>query len=374
MCTPVKKYINRMRAVFSRTFTGKDKGRRIMRTIEWRDGAVATIDQTVLPDREVWIELRDTGEVASALKEMKMRGAPLIGVAAAYGLALTAYHSNAGSTEDLLQELEESAEALRKTRPTAVNLFWAVERILNKAKETRGGVQKLRETILAEAEKMADEDVDVNRRIGKHGSKLISDGDTILTHCNAGSLATVDYGTALAVVRSAWEEGKRIKVIADETRPKLQGARLTVYELVRDGIPVTLITDNMAGYLMSKGLVQKVIVGADRIVQDAVVNKIGTYTVAVLAHEHDIPFYAAAPISTFDLSKQSEDVVIEERDPDEVTHVRSVRVAPEDVEVMNPAFDITPLKYVDAIICEDGVLSQEEFRRLAEKRTLGTSR
>jgi len=271
-----------------------------MRTIEWRDGAVATIDQTVLPDREVWIELRDTGEVASALKEMKMRGAPLIGVAAAYGLALTAYHSNAGSREDLLQELVESAEALRKTRPTAVNLFWAVERILNKAKETRGGVQKLRETILTEAQKMADEDVDVNRRIGKHGSKLISDGDTILTHCNAGSLATVDYGTALAVVRSAWEEGKRIKVIADETRPKLQGARLTVYELVRDGIPVTLITDNMAGYLMSKGLVQKVIVGADRIVQDAVVNKIGTYTVAVLAHEHGIPFYVAAPISTFD--------------------------------------------------------------------------
>ena len=344
-----------------------------MRTIEWRDGVVATIDQTVLPDREVWIELRDIGEVASALKEMKMRGAPLIGVAAAYGLALTAYHSKAESREDLLRELEESAETLRRTRPTAVNLFWAVERILNKAKETRGGAQKLRETVLAEAEKMADEDVDVNRRIGKHGSNLISDGDIILTHCNAGSLATVDYGTALAVVRVAWEEGKRIKVIADETRPKLQGARLTVYELVRDGIPVTLITDNMAGYLMSRGLVQKVIVGADRIVRDAVINKIGTYTVAILAHEHGIPFYVAAPISTFDLSKESDDVTIEERDPNEVTRVRSVRVAPEDVEVMNPAFDITPLKYVDAIICEDGVLSREEFQRLADKGALGTA-
>jgi methylthioribose-1-phosphate isomerase len=338
-----------------------------MRTIEWRDGVVITIDQTVLPDREVWIELRDCREVASGLKEMKMRGAPLIGVAAAYGLALTAYHSEAESMEDFLGELEESAGTLRKTRPTAVNLFWAVDRILKKAKAATGGVEELRKVVIDEAQKMADEDVDVNRRIGENGSKLISDGDVILTHCNAGALATADYGTALAVVRSAWEEGKRIKVIADETRPKLQGARLTAYELMRDGIPVTLITDDMAGYIMSKGLVDKVIVGADRIVRDAVINKIGTYSVAVLAHEHGIPFYAAAPVSTFDLSRRSEDVTIEERDPKEVTHVRSVRIAPENVEVMNPAFDITPLKYVDAIICEDGVLSQDELRRLAEK-------
>ena len=338
-----------------------------MRTIEWRDGVVITIDQTVLPDREVWIELRDCREVASGLKEMKMRGAPLIGVAAAYGLALTAYHSKAESMEDLLGELEESAGTLRKTRPTAVNLFWAVDRILKKAKAATGSVEELRKVVIDEAQKMADEDVDVNRRIGENGSKLISDGDVILTHCNAGALATADYGTALAVVRSAWEEGKRIRVIADETRPKLQGARLTAYELMRDGIPVTLITDDMAGYIMSKGLVDKVIVGADRIVRDAVINKIGTYSVAVLAHEHGIPFYAAAPVSTFDLSRRSEDVTIEERDPKEVTHVRSVRIAPENVEVMNPAFDITPLKYVDAIICEDGVLSQDEFRRLAEK-------
>ncbi len=347
----------------------RSKDGELMRTIEWRDGVVVTIDQTALPNREVWIELKDCNEVASALKEMKMRGAPLIGVAAAYGIALTAYHSKARTREDLLKKLEESADTLRKTRPTAVNLFWAVERILDKAREVGGGVKELREAVIAEAERMADEDVEVNRKIGMHGSKLISDGDAVLTHCNAGSLATVDYGTALAVVRSAWEQGKRIKVIADETRPKLQGARLTSYELMRDGIPVTLVTDNMAGYLMSKGLIDKVVVGADRIVRDAVVNKIGTYTVAVLAHEHGIPFYVAAPVSTFDLSQQSDDVIIEERDPNEVTHVRSVRIAPQDVEVMNPAFDVTPLEYVDAIICEDGVLSREEIRRLAEKGT-----
>jgi len=338
-----------------------------MRTIEWRDGIVVTIDQTVLPLKEEWIELRSCKEVASAIKEMKMRGAPLIGVAAAYGMALAAYHSKAKTKEELLRELERSAETLRKTRPTAVNLFWAIERIMNKARNTQGDLEDLREAVISEAQLMADEDVETNRRIGKHGAKLLSDGDTVLTHCNAGSLATVDYGTALAVIRAAWEEGKQIRVIADETRPKLQGARLTAYELMRDGIPVTLITDGMAGYVMKKGLVDKVIIGADRIVRDGVANKIGTYTVAVLAKEHEIPFYVAAPTSTFDLSKTSEDVIIEERSPDEVTHVGSVRIAPEGVEVMNPAFDITPLKYVDAIICEKGVLSREEFLRLAEE-------
>ena len=340
-----------------------------MRTIEWRDGIVVTIDQTVLPLKEEWIELRSYEEVASAIKEMKMRGAPLIGVAAAYGMALAAYHSKAETKEDFLRELERCAEILRKTRPTAVNLFWAIDRIMNKARNTQGNLEDLREAVISEAQIMADEDVETNRRIGKHGAKLLSDGDTVLTHCNAGSLATVDYGTALAVIRAAWEEGKRIRVITDETRPKLQGARLTAYELMRDGIPVTLITDGMAGYVMAKGLVDKVIVGADRIVRDGVANKIGTYTVAVLAKEHGIPFYVAAPTSTFDLSKNSEDVIIEERSPEEVTHVGSVRIAPEGVEVMNPAFDITPLKYVDAIICEKGVLSREEFLRLTEKTT-----
>ncbi|HIE18803.1 TPA: S-methyl-5-thioribose-1-phosphate isomerase [Candidatus Bathyarchaeota archaeon] len=339
-----------------------------MRTIEWRSGVVVTIDQTVLPVEEKWIKMRSCREVASAIKEMKMRGAPLIGVAAAYGLALTAYHSKAKTKEDLIRELERCAKILRKTRPTAVNLFWAIDRVMNKARSNQESLEDLKRAVVYEAQTMADEDVETNRRIGKHGAKLLSDGDTVLTHCNAGSLATVDYGTALAVIRAAREEGKKIKVIADETRPKLQGARLTSYELMRDGIPVTLITDNMAGYVMSKGLIDKVIVGADRIVRDGVANKIGTYSVAVLAKEHGIPFYVAAPTSTFDLSKRSEDVIIEERSPDEVTHVGSVRIAPEGVEVMNPAFDITPLKYVDAIICEKGVFTRKEFLRLVKEK------
>jgi methylthioribose-1-phosphate isomerase len=338
-----------------------------MRTIEWRSGVVVTIDQTVLPLKEEWIELRNCEEVASAIKEMKIRGAPLIGVAAAYGIALTAYHSKAETREDLIRELERSAETLRRTRPTAVNLFWAIDRLLEKAKTAAGGAEELKRAIVAEAEKIADEDVETNRRMGLHGASLLSDGDTVLTHCNAGSLATVDYGTALAVIRAAREAGKHISVIADETRPKLQGARLTAYELMRDGIPVTLITDGMVGYVMSKGLVDKVIVGADRVVRDGVANKIGTYTVAVLAKEHGVPFYVAAPTSTFDLSRSSEEVIIEQRSPDEVTHVGPVRIAPEGVKVLNPAFDITPIDYIDAIICEKGVLSRKDFLKLVEE-------
>lgn len=334
-----------------------------MRTIEWRDGVVYTIDQTVLPKKEVWIELRTSEQVAQALKEMKIRGAPLIGVAAAYGLALTALHSKVQNREDFMREVEVAAETIRNTRPTAVNLFWAVDRILKKAHETSGGVESLKEAIVAEALRMADEDVEVNHRIGKHGSKLINDGDVILTHCNAGSLATVEYGTALAIVRVAWEEGKRIRVFADETRPLLQGARLTVFELMRDNIPVTLITDNMAGYVMSKGLVNKVIVGADRIVHDAVINKIGTYSIAVLAHENNIPFYVAAPTSTFNFSQLAKDVVIEERNPDEVTRIGTETIAPEGVKVINPAFDITPMKYVTAIVSEDGIITGGELKK-----------
>ncbi len=332
-----------------------------MRTIEWRDGEVVTIDQTRLPEEEVWIRLRTCNDVASAIKDMKVRGAPLIGAAAAYGLALTAYHSNAKDKNSLLSELDEAAERLRSTRPTAVNLFWAIERILEKVRRATGEVEDLRRTVIEEAERIAEEDVESNRRIGENGADLIEDGDVILTHCNAGSLATVEYGTALAVVRAAHLEGKRISVIADETRPKLQGARLTAYELIRDGIPVTLITDSMVGYVMSKGMVDKVIVGADRIVQDAVINKIGTYTVAVLAHEHNIPFYVAAPTSTFDLSATSKDVIIEERSPDEVIFIGSKRIAPEGVKVFNPAFDITPLRYVDSIICEKGILHPARY-------------
>jgi len=288
-----------------------------------------------------------------------------MGAAAAYGLALTAYHSKAQSKRALIEQMEDSAELLRKTRPTGVNLFWAVDRVLEKARSASGSVKKLVEAVVNEAQGIADEDVEMNKKIGEHGSELLNDGDVVLTHCNAGSLATVDYGTALGVIRAAWEKGKKIRVVATETRPKLQGSRLTAYELKRAGIPFTLITDGAVGYVMSRRLVTKVVVGADRIVHDAVVNKIGTYSIAVLAHEHRIPFYVAAPTSTFDLAHSSQDVVIEQRKPEEVAHCGSERVAPRGVTVLNPAFDITPMKYVSAVICEKGVLSAEELEKLA---------
>ena len=330
-----------------------------MRTIEWKDGIVELIDQTKLPNETVWVKITDYKSMASAIKEMKLRGAPLIGVAAAYGLALTAFHSKAETREELMKELEQSAAVLRKTRPTAVNLFWAIDRVMKKARETLGTKKTLAESVIAEANTMADEDVKTNRRMGKHGAELLDDGDTVLTHCNAGSLATVDYGTALGVIRAAIEEGKNIKVISCETRPRLQGAKLTCYELMRDGIPVTLISDTMVGYVMLKGMVDKVVVGADRIVRDAVLNKIGTYNVAVLAFEHDIPFYVAAPMSTMDQSSSSDDAIVEERNPKEITNVGCERIAPEEVKVFNPAFDITPLEYVDAVITEEGILVPE---------------
>jgi len=337
-----------------------------MRTIEWKDGTVIIIDQTKLPNESVWVNITNYKSMASAIKEMKVRGAPLIGVSAAYGLALTAFHSNAKTREELLNELETSAAVLRKTRPTAVNLFWAIDRVMKKAQETPGTKEALAEALVAEAQMMADEDVQTNRKIGKFGAELIEDGDTILTHCNAGSLATVDYGTALGVIRGAIDVGKNIKVISCETRPRLQGARLTCYELMRDGIPVTLISDTMVGYVMSRGMVDKVVVGADRIVNDAVLNKIGTYNIAVLAYEHGIPFYVAAPMSTMDQSSTSEDAVIEERNPNEITNIGCERIAPEGIKVLNPAFDITPLELVDAVITEEGILCPEVT--LKEKR------
>ncbi len=294
---------------------------------------------------------------------MKIRGAPLIGVAAAYALALTAYYSKAKTKKEMIKKIEESVSLLKKTRPTAVNLFWAVDRIMRKARETTGTAKTVAKAVVEEANKMADEDVETNRKMGEHGSALLNDGDVILTHCNAGSLATVDYGTALAVIRVAWEQGKKVSVIATETRPKLQGARLTAYELKREGIPVTLITDGMVGYVMQKRLVNKVIVGADRIVRDAVINKIGTFGIAVLAHENKIPFYIAAPNSTFDLTHSASEVVIEERNPEEVTHFGTQKIAPNGVKVLNPAFDITPMRYVTAIICETGVLTPKDLER-----------
>lgn len=339
-----------------------------MRTLEWKDGVAITIDQTKLPTRTILLNMKGCGDVASAIKEMKIRGAPLIGVAAAFGLALTAYHSKTLRREQLMKELETSAQILRKTRPTAVNLFWAINRVLTKAKETTGDKKEVTEAVINEAKRMADEDIEVNHKMGEHGSSLVENGDVILTHCNAGGLATVGYGTALGVIFASWERGKKIRVIATETRPQLQGARLTAYELKRENIPVTLITDNMVGFVMAKKQVNLVIVGADRIVKDAVINKIGTYSIAVLAKAHDIPFYVAAPISTMDLSHTSSEVIIEEREPKEVTHFRSRRIAPKNIEVMNPAFDITPMKYISGIITEIGVLSPEDLNHIKFER------
>jgi methylthioribose-1-phosphate isomerase len=336
--------------------------------IKWQNGTVITPDQTKLPLQEVTLQLTTVEQMAEAIKTLRVRGAPLLGAAAAFGIALAAFHSKAKSKEELLDDIEKAAEFIKSQRPTAVNLFWGADRVVNIAKSFKGNSEALKSAVIGEAQKIADEDAAQNYAIGKNGSVLIADGDTILTHCNAGELATVEYGTALGVIRAAWEQGKKIKVIADETRPLLQGARLTAYELKRDGIPVTLITDNMAGYVMSKGLVDKVIVGADRIVQDAVVNKIGTYSVAVLAHEHGIPFYVAAPKSTFDLIHKASDVVIEERKAEEVTSVGCQKIAPEGTAVMNPAFDITPLKYVSAIICESQVYYSKDFASFKQKK------
>ncbi|WP_343378658.1 S-methyl-5-thioribose-1-phosphate isomerase [Candidatus Bathycorpusculum sp.] len=331
--------------------------------IKWENGLVLTPDQTLLPLEEVTLKLCSVEQMAEAIKTLRVRGAPLLGAAAAFGVALSAYYSKAQTLSELLSDLEEAGTTIKMQRPTAVNLFWATDRVLNMARAYKGDVEGLRAAVILEAKQIADEDAAQNYAIGKNGAVLINDGDTILTHCNAGELATVEYGTALGVIRAAWGQGKKIKVLADETRPLLQGARLTTYELQRDGIPVTLITDNMAGYVMSKGLINKVIVGADRIVQDAVFNKIGTYSLAVLAHEHNIPFYVAAPKSTFDLTCKAENVTIEERKPCEVTHVGCQQTAPNGVNVMNPAFDATPLKYVTGIITETGIYTKDHFQK-----------
>ncbi|MCW4017847.1 MAG: S-methyl-5-thioribose-1-phosphate isomerase [Candidatus Bathyarchaeota archaeon] len=335
-----------------------------MRMIKWQNGTVFTPDQTKLPLREVTLEIKTVDQMCEAIKVLRVRGAPLLGAAAAFGVALAAYHSKAGCRGELLAELEEAADRIKSQRPTAVNLFWGADRVLNKARGVSGDMQQVKDAVVVEAQKIADEDAEQNHAIGKLGAELIKDGDTILTHCNAGELATVEYGTALAPIRVAWEQGKKIKVIADETRPLLQGARLTTYELMRDGIPVTLITDNMTAYVMSKGLVDLVIVGADRIVQDAVFNKIGTYGVAVLAKEHNVPFYVAAPKSTFDLTRKAAGVIVEERTPEEVTHIGGVQIAPSGVKVFNPAFDPTPLKYVSGIICEKQIYYPKDYATL----------
>ncbi len=339
-----------------------------MRMIKWQNGTVITPDQTKLPLQEVTLEIKTVEQMAEAIKTLRIRGAPLLGAAAGFGLAIAAYNSQATTPSQLIAEIEAAGIVIKQQRPTAVNLFWGVDRVLNKIKSTQGTIEELKAATILEAQFIADEDAAQNHAIGKNGSALIDDGDTILTHCNAGELATVEYGTALGVIRAAWDQGKKIKVIADETRPLLQGARLTVYELKRDGIPVTLITDNMAAHIMKKGIVNKVIVGADRIVQDAVFNKIGTYGVAVLAHEHNIPFYVAAPKSTFDLTSKADDITIEERNPTEVTHVGCQQTAPNNIDVYNPAFDATPLKYVSAIICETQIYYPQDYPTFRTKK------
>lgn len=329
----------------------------LFRTVTWEDGAVVLIDQRRLPAEEVYLRCRDHREVAAAIKDMAIRGAPAIGVAAALGIALGVGLSRSEG-EALRAELDGICEELRATRPTAVNLFWAIERMRLRFNElqVKGGAA-LREALLREALAIRDEDVEACHSMGELGATLIGKGARILTHCNAGALATAGYGTALGVIRSAARQGKVEAVFAGETRPYLQGARLTAWELMRDGIPTTLIADNMAGHVMARGEVNAVIVGADRIAANGdVANKIGTYTLAVLAKENGVPFFVAAPVSTFDLSTPSGDAIpIEERSPDEVTHHGGRRLAPEGIAVRNPAFDITPHRYVTAIVCEKGI-------------------
>jgi len=348
-----------------------------LRSIEWKDGRVRMIDQRRLPHEYVMVELDDYRGVARAIREMYIRGAPAIGAAAAYGLALAAARSGAKTREALLAGLEEAAETLRQTRPTASNLFWALERMLRKARgEGLEDVGHIQQALVAEAEAIASEDVEINKRMGEHGAELISDGDNILTHCNAGALATVDYGTALAPIRVAHAQGKRIHVYVDETRPRLQGARLTAWELMREGIPLTLIADNAAGYFIQTGKVDIILVGADRVAANGdVANKIGTYKLAVVAKENGIPFYAVVPTPTIDLSLPSgAQIPIEERDASEVTHIQGQRIAPQGVPVANPAFDITPHRYLTGIVTEHGVVRppfEEGLRKAVQASRIG---
>jgi len=336
-------------------------------SIEWVENKVKMIDQTILPHKLKFLEFKDFRDVANAIKIMNIRGAPAIGVAAAMGMALASIEFKNKNKEEFLSSLKEAGELIKQTRPTAVNLFWAVNRILNKIKGVNKKPGELSEIIIDEAKKMWQEDIDTNKSIGKHGAELLNDGDTVQTHCNAGSLATVQYGTALAPVRVAIEQGKKISVVADETRPRLQGARLTAFELQYDKIPVSVISDGSSGLMMKLGKIQKVIVGADRITSDGVFNKIGTYMVALAAQDNKIPFYVAAPVSTLSMSESFEDVKIEQRDSKEVSHVLGkVQIVPEGVNCINYAFDFTPFELVSAVITEDGVFPPKD---LVEKYT-----
>ncbi len=334
-------------------------------TVEWKDGAVRILDQSRLPDKVEFVDCRDYETVGIAIKELWVRGAPAIGIAAAMGVALGAQSVQATEYDAFRKAVWAIADHLAATRPTAVNLFWAIDRMKRRLEALKAEpIPAIKQKLIAEAQAVLEEDIAMNRAIGKHGAVVVGDGQTILTHCNAGALATGGYGTALGVVRAAWEGGKKIRVVAGETRPVLQGSRLTAWELMQDGIPVTLITDNMAGTLMGQGKIHLCVVGADRITANGdVANKIGTYSVAVLAHAHGIPFYVAAPSSTVDLATPSGDKIpIEQRDPREVTHVRGKEaIAPDGVEVFNPAFDVTPARLITGIITEKGIFKPSEL-------------
>jgi methylthioribose-1-phosphate isomerase len=340
-------------------------------TIEWKDDAVVMIDQRKLPTSEIYVTCKTANEVAKAIKTMVIRGAPAIGVAAAMGIALGMNRSKATGTKQFTTEFQKTCDLMAGTRPTAVNLFWAIERMKKAfaaAAHDGRSVDEIKRLLVDEARAIHDEDVQSCRTMGAHGAGLVPDSAKILTHCNAGALATAGYGTALGVIRAAAEQGKKVAVLADETRPFLQGARLTAWELVKDGIDTTVITDSMAGAMMRLGQVDLVVVGADRIAANGdVANKIGTYGVAVLAREHGIPFYIAAPLSTVDLNTpDGSRIPIEERNDREVTHIGSSRLTPDGARVRNPAFDVTPAKYVTAIITERGIARAPFAESLAQ--------
>ncbi len=347
----------------------------MIKTVEWTNEGVRMLDQRLLPTEEKYLILRSCEEVADAIKQMAVRGAPAIGVSAALGLAVGIKQAVATSVPDLQYDFDYMCDVMSRTRPTAVNLFWGIERMrdcFRRASAATGDVEEIKRQLVAEAQKIYDEDLASNRALGRFGGELLADGATVLTHCNAGALATAgDYGTALGVIRGARDMGKRIAVIADETRPFLQGSRLTAWELKKDEIPVTVITDNMAGHVMKQGKVDAVVVGADRIAANGdTANKIGTYMVAVLARQHHIPFYVAAPVSTVDLAlAHGDQIPIEERDAREVTHLREHQLAPTGVAVQNPAFDVTPHEFIAAIITDRGVARPpytESLRRMVE--------
>ena len=327
------------------------------------------IDQTKLPNKLVLVEYDNFNQVADAIRTLVVRGAPAIGVSGAFGLALAVLQSKTTTKDELISDLEKARKILFETRPTAVNLAWGLEKIMKIAK-SGNSVEQIKDLVISTAKKMADEDIEINKTMGKNGSVLFDDNDTIMTHCNAGALATVAYGTALGVIRATRESGKNIKIIATETRPVQQGSRLTAFELKHDGFDVSLIPDTAVGYSMANGLVDKVIVGADRIVKTGhVFNKIGTYQVATMAKQHGIPFYVAAPLSTFDMKSNAEDVIIEMRKSSEVTGIGDKKTAPDGIKVINPAFDMTPPELISGIITEKGVAKppyEESIKKLFE--------